>query len=269
MRSHPTTSQPQQSDTEEARSWRRASAGLGHLRKCAGKALGGVVVLLAGLVACSDDKPVGNERAASNGPTETIAAEETAPSSEASTATEPRKYKVMAGTTYFFASPTPASKPTGNYLLRGDVLYGDEVRNGFVRTQFKLPNGATATGWLKQQELGLLASRAAAPASTVQVSTNTPAAPTPNVEPAPAATPAPRTGTVPHTAATPQAVVQVARSYFYNSPDLRQPRKAHCVQGDKVWLGDVQGEAVYVTFTNWEKVTTRGWMRRDALRPVR
>jgi hypothetical protein len=63
--------------------------------------------------------------------------------------------------------------------------------------------------------------------------------------------------------------VQAARSYFYNSPDLIEPRKAHCVQGDKVWLGETRGDAVYVTFTNWEKVTTKGWMRKDALAPVR
>jgi hypothetical protein len=181
-----------------------------------------------------------------------------------------QRYKVVAGTTYFFDSAEPTAKPTGKYLLRGDVLYGDVQRNGFVRTRFKLPSGATATGWLKQEELGLLAGTSVAPQSRQPARAQTVAeAPEPaeySYEQEPTA---PSVGQAESSSSiASQAVVQVARSYFYDSPDLLQPRKAHCVQGDKVRLGEVQGEAVYVTFTNWQKVTSKGWMRRDALRPI-
>ena len=58
------------------------------------------------------------------------------------------------------------------------------------------------------------------------------------------------------------------RAYFYQAPDLTQSRKAYCEPGDKVRLGESRGAAVYVTFTNWEKVTTTGWMSKDALRDI-
>ncbi|UOQ50889.1 hypothetical protein [Hymenobacter cellulosivorans] len=184
-----------------------------------------------------------------------------APSSPPSVETSPpapvtgSRYRVRAETAYFYDSPRQ-TKPTGQYLRRGDVLYGQMEGNGFVRTQFVNPAGATITGWLKQEEVSRLAT-----SSAVQRPPARPSAPAETPE-----TPAPgfETGTRASGART--AVVRVARSYFYNSPDLLTPRRAYCEQGDKVNLGQEQGQAVYVTFTNWEKVTTRGWMRKDALR---
>ncbi|GAB3225971.1 hypothetical protein GCM10027346_07750 [Hymenobacter seoulensis] len=183
------------------------------------------------------------------------------------------RYRVVVETAYFYDSPKH-TKPNGRYLLRGDVLYGEEQQDGFVRTRFKTPNGATVTGWLKAAELG----RLAASPSTMEAQNRTrpvdrkPAASTEPTEfsyemepPKEAPAPAPRASI----ANAKTAVVQAAKSYFYNSADLSQPRKAHCVRGDKVRLGEERGEAVYVTFTNWENVTSTGWMRKDALRPVR
>ncbi|HEX8328066.1 MAG TPA: hypothetical protein VF629_11040 [Hymenobacter sp.] len=174
------------------------------------------------------------------------------------------RYRVKVETAYFFDVPQQ-STPNGRYLRRGDVFYGQGETNGFVKTGFVQPNGSAGTGWLKLDGLTKLggsaprpaaASRAAAPAAVPA------AAPTPAKPARPVAAAAEPSGS----AGAQTAVVQVAKSYFYDSSDLAQPRKAHCVRGDKVRLGESQGEAVYVTFTNWEKVTTSGWMRQDALR---
>ncbi len=193
-----------------------------------------------------------------------------APASQSSRAAGSR-YRVTAETAYFFDAPEQG-KPSGKYLLRGDVIYGEQESNGFVKTRFKDPNGATVAGWLKAQELSKLAatsapvaarssrpSRATSPPTTASEPDDTDyeSAPVSDASGGAAETDVNESAT---------AVVQVARSYFYNSPDLTQPRKAHCVRGDKVRLGESRGEAVFVTFTNWEKVTTTGWMRKDALR---
>ncbi|TGD82476.1 hypothetical protein [Hymenobacter wooponensis] len=247
-------------------------AGLGHSPRYSCLKLGAVVCWLAILAACSDDKAPHQqaEPPLSEATTETKAASATAPDEAASNAAAGSRYQVVAGTAYFFDSPEPTVKPNGKYLLRGDVLIGEEERNGFVRTRFKTPKGATVTGWLKREELGQLA------ATTPVRNTTAPARsavtpPDPNDDYSyeePIAPVEPEKPALPAATGTQRAVVQVARSYFYDSPDLIQPRKAHCVQGDKVWLGEVRGDAVYVTFTNWEKVTSRGWMRRDALRSI-
>ncbi|SFP98861.1 hypothetical protein [Hymenobacter arizonensis] len=173
-----------------------------------------------------------------------------------------RHYRVAVGTAYFFDSPQQ-STPNGRYLRRGDEFYGEGETNGFVKTGFKAPNGAQSTGWLKAQELTRLGAGPATPAPVRKPSpVAAPPAPTPTTEASPAAS-EPTAAPVPANAQT--AVVKVARSYFYNSPDLSLPRLAHCVRGDKVRLGESRGEAVYVTFTNWQKVTSTGWMRKDAL----
>ena len=176
-----------------------------------------------------------------------------------------RKYRVVVETAYFFDKPEQ-STPNGRYLRRGDAFFGEGETNGFVKTGFVQPNGSSGTAWLKLQGLSRLAeSPAARPAR--------PKAPAPAAPPVDDAVysgepsqPSPR----PSAAATPTsgattAVVQASRAYFYNSPDLAIPRKAYCERGDKVRLGESRGEAVYVTFTNWEKVTTKGWMKKAAL----
>ncbi|UOQ76681.1 hypothetical protein MUN84_19500 [Hymenobacter sp. 5516J-16] len=154
------------------------------------------------------------------------------------------QYLVIAETAYFFTSPEHTTS-TGRYLLRGDVVHGEEESEGFVKTRFKTPNGAIVAGWLKATELSRLSSRpAAAPARITQPVRSTPPPENANpegtysyeIDPEPAASPAPDRAVGAQT-----AVVQVARSYFYNSPDLTQPRKAHCVQGDKVRLGEERG----------------------------
>ena len=255
-----------------------ASLGVG-LRAWA--AAGGLLLAMATLNACSEDKPRGRnselladqpEAATPEAPT--IAAE-TSVSAAAAAPIGPltgagRRYRVAVGMAYFFAQPEQ-SPPTGHYLRRGDAFYGEGERNGFVKTGFVNPDGTRGTGWLKTQELGRLPDNAAPNAGR----SSKPAPPLPAAAPAayddePTATPEPvarpggAAGGADSGATT--AAVQVAKSYFFDSPDLTTPRKAHCVRGDKVRLGESRGAAVYVTFTNWEKVTTTGWMRADALR---
>ena len=178
------------------------------------------------------------------------------------------RYRVMVETAYFFDTPEQGV-PSGKYLRRGDVFYSEGEANGFVKTGFRNPDGTAGAGWLKAQGLSkLVAGRALGPV--------------PYRAPRPAARPPLSSAPDDHatadiSSASPNrpravsrggamAVVRVARSYFYDSSDLLLPRKAHCVRGDKVRLGKQRGEAVFVTFTNWEKVTTTGWMRQDALR---
>ncbi|MCB2379003.1 hypothetical protein LGH70_15485 [Hymenobacter sp. BT635] len=230
------------------------------------QALPHVLLLALGitaLVSCSDDEArrqsselrVESPGSAPRRPS--VMEAENAAAAAAIPAGSGRRYRVRAETAYFYDSPEKA-KPGGSYLRRGDVLYGQDEGNGFVKTNFVNPQGSTVTGWLKAQDLsGLTESAPEQPARSRPVAP-APAEYDPEV-PAPAAT-------APVSAGAGQAaVVRAARSYFYASPDLAQPRKAHCVRGDKVRLGQEQGEAVYVTFTNWEKVTTRGWMKKDAL----
>lgn len=254
--------------------WASSSAGV-----C--RQMGLLAILLAILTSCSDDK-AGSQSAdeSINQTTADTEAEATLPTEQTSadnadTSAEQvqrggSRYRVTAETAYFFDEPEQGT-PSGNYLLRGDVIYGEQESNGFVKTRFKNPNGATVIGWLKTQELNKLAASTAPVAA--RTSQPSPTATPPQSAPAPdenayenqqaASAPAEAAGASSEASAT--AVVQVARSYFYNSPDLMQPRKAHCVRGDKVRLGESSGDAVFVTFTNWEKVTTTGWMRKDAL----
>lgn len=231
--------------------------------------------LLAALGGCSDDKSRRRnselvvDQPAATPPKPSASAPENPVSAPSVEPTGPltgvgRRYRVAVGTAYFFDQPQQ-STPNGKYLRRGDVFYGEGEWNGFVKTGFVGPTGDRSTGWLKRPELSVLAaSPAAAPAR------RGPAPPAGAPEPlAPNAANAARRASSfpppPAASGARQAVVQADRSYFYNSPDLATPRKAHCVRGDKVRLGESRGNAVYVTFTNWEKVTTTGWMRQDAL----
>ena len=178
-----------------------------------------------------------------------------------------RRYQVTVGTAYFFDKPEQ-SAPNGRYLRRGDTFFGEGETDGFVKTGYVQPNGAAGTAWLKVQELRRLGGRPLRPAAPRQpTELSRPAAeaaPNYTVDEAPRAPEPANTGA----SSTQRAVVEADRAYFHNSPDLATPRKAFCQRGDKVRLGESRGPAVYVTFTNWEKVTTQGWMRKDALRPL-
>ncbi|UOQ70114.1 hypothetical protein [Hymenobacter cellulosilyticus] len=227
-----------------------------------------LALLAASLTACSDeaarrenselrvDQPT--PAAATNEAAATEAAPAPPPTVSATTAG--RRYRVRSEAAYFYDSPGK-TKPTGQYLRRGDVLYGEEDGNGFIRTQFVSQTGATVTGWLKVEEVSRLT---ASPASRPAPARPAASVPATSSETDVALGPEPTRAT--SGSGTRKAVVQAGRAYFYNTPDLLTPRRAYCEQGDKVNLGQEQGEAVYVTFTNWEKVTTRGWMKKEALR---
>lgn len=227
------------------------------------------------LVSCSNDNGRGpNSEMRVDAPdaaveTKVPAREETARADNETPAAAPtgvgRKYRVAVETAYFFDKPEQ-STPNGRYLRRGDAFFGEGETNGFVKTGFVQPNGSAGTAWLKLQGLSRLDDgpvvrpvRRKAPASTAQ-SADDGLYSGESSQPGPRQTPsaAPLSG-----AAT--AVVQAGRAYFYNSPDLAIPRKAYCERGDRVRLGEARGAAVYVTFTNWEKVTTVGWMKKAAL----
>ena len=174
------------------------------------------------------------------------------------------KYQVIVETAYFFDQPVQAT-PNGRYLRRGDTFYGQGESNGFVKAGFVQPDGASGTAWLKAQGLRKLlagpAGRTAQAIPAARPATRPPTAP---------AEPAETQGTtagqdVAAASSGPTAKVAVDRAYFYNSPGLGQPRKAFCQRGDRVRVLESSDEAVRVTFTNWEKVTTTGWMRKDAL----
>ena len=231
----------------------------------------GILLGLVGLAGCSDDQARRkNSEMVLDPPAAPAPAAAPAKGPDAAPATAPlagsgRRYRVAVGSAYFFDKPEQ-STPNGRYLRRGDTFYGEGETNGFVRTGFVQPNGAAGTAWLKAQELTRLyggpAARPARPAPAPL-----PAAAAPDYQPdepvATARKPADAGATPART-----AVVQVDRSYFYHTPNLTAPRRAFCQRGDKVRLGESRGDAVYVTFTNWEKVTTTGWMRKSELRQL-
>lgn len=235
----------------------------------------GLSVAAATLTSCTDDRarreeselradpPVATATTSPDAPAETVSDQPTGPLSGMGS-----RYRVAVGTAYFFDKPEQ-STPSGRYLRRGDVFYGEGETNGFVKTGYVQPNGSAGTAWLKLRELTKLTGSAAggAPrATTAPRAAPRPAAPkapaAEGYESTPATSPPAASATAP---ASNQAVVQADRAYFYDSPDMAVPRKAYCERGDKVRIIDRRENAVYVTFTNWEKVTTKGWMRKDAL----
>ncbi|WP_375436488.1 OmpA family protein [uncultured Hymenobacter sp.] len=176
------------------------------------------------------------------------------------------RYRVAVRTAYLFDAPNQV-QPTKKYLRKGDILYGEDERNGLVKIRFWNPNGALATGWLKLRELKKLSEDEATDLDQTDSEPDSMEAKPAEADNSASAVPAPGARAKPTSNGSATAVVRVAKSYFFNSPDLNhpEPRKAHCVRGDKVRLGKDGGAAVYVTFTNWQNVTTTGWMRKDAL----
>ena len=246
--------------------------------------LGACAVGLAALAACSDG-PAGrhpnSEMAAGAGPARSRPAPSPASTSQPAPPSEPRApsgraraYRVVVETAYFFETPEEGTS-TGSYLRRGDTFYGEGETNGFVKTAFLRPGGAPATGWRKVQELeksgpaGLVPGGVfGGPAPRARAQVRPPVPPVLPAERPAEAVPAPVAVPGAVAVGAGRAVVQGGRAHFYDSPDLAVPRRAYCEPGDKVRLGETRGAAVYVTFTNWEKVTTTGWMRRADLRPI-
>ena len=238
---------------------------------------GGLMLGAFSLGACSQDAARReNSEMRVDAPTATRGAESRVPAATTAVAAAPPtgplpgasgRYRVAVETAYFFDNPEQ-STPNGRYLRRGDTFYGEGETNGFVKTGFVQPNGTAGIAWLKLSELRKFAAGAAAASPRISSPRQVPhttAAPAPISEDHDETRGAAEAESIPERHAG-TAVVQVARAYFYQSPDLLTPRKAFCQRGDKVRLGETQGAAVYVTFTNWEKVTTTGWMRKEALR---
>ena len=238
----------------------------------------GLLLGLSCLAACSDDPPrrknsemtvdappaASSENPSARAANDAPAEEPSGPLPENGT-----KYQVIVETAYFFDQPAQ-STPNGRYLRRGDAFYGQGESNGFVKAGFVQPNGASGTAWLKAQELRKL-SAGPAGRTAKAIPAARPAMRQPAPQPAAAYEPneaeGPATGQVVAAASSGStAAVAVDRAYFFTSPDLGQPRRAFCQRGDKVRVLDSSGDAVRATFTNWEKVTTTGWMRKDALR---
>ena len=238
----------------------------------------GLLLGLGGLASCADDPPrrATSEMTVDAPPAATAKNPATRAAPDAAVA-EPSgplpedgpKYQVIVETAYFFDQPVQ-SIPNGRYLRRGDAFYGQGESNGFVKAGFVQPNGASGMAWLKAQGLRKLpagpAGRTAKASATARPAMRPPKA-RPQATYEPDGTESAATGQVDAAASSGSAAkVEVDRAYFHNSPDLGQPRKAFCQRGDKVRVLDSSGDAVRVTFTNWEKVTTTGWMRKDALR---
>ena len=267
----PAATLPQNGATEAKGARISGSGRLKNRKFCA--LASGVLLGLASLTACSEGRRENSELRAEA--TADSAPAVTAPATagpEANNAAEPAgvpatrtgaRYRVAVETAYFFDQPEQ-SVPNGRYLRRGDTFYGEGETNGFVKTGFVQPNGSVGTGWLKVQSLSRMVAGVGTPragrAAPVSAGARPPAVPT--------ARPAANDTETSALTGAQRAVVVVGRAYFHNSADLATPRKAHCERGDKVRLGEFRDQAVYVTFTNWEKVTTRGWMRQTDLRVI-
>ncbi|WP_084444843.1 hypothetical protein [Hymenobacter roseosalivarius] len=193
------------------------------------------------------------------------------PSVQASTSAKPLvgAYKVLPARAYFHSEPATNSS-TGKYVLRGDVVYAEGESGNFIKTRFFNSDGDPVAGWLKKTEVQL--SKLSAPSTPLRATVASPR----RADAAPAAAPAqPKkpavTESAPKSAAgvvRPPAttgIVRVDTTYFYDSPDLTQRRRAFCVRGDKMTLTDSSDKAVFVTFVNWEKVRTSGWIRKEDL----
>ena len=89
-------------------------------------------------------------------PAEDPATGPAAGSSPAPTVQTGVRYRVAVEIVYFFDAPEQGV-PSGKYLRRGDVFYGEGETNGFVKTGFRNPDGTAGSGWLKAQGLSKLA----------------------------------------------------------------------------------------------------------------
>lgn len=169
-------------------------------------------------------------------------------------------YRVLSARAYFYAAPN-ATTSTGKYVLRNDLIYAEAESGGFIRTRFFNAAGDPVAGWLKKAEVKANGSPAPQPAPR----RNTAAPAVAASPPKPAATPAaaPAGAAVADGALAATGTVRVDTTYFYNSADLTQRRRAFCIRGDKLRLSQATDRAVFATFVNWEKVKTTGWIRKE------
>jgi hypothetical protein len=164
---------------------------------------------------------------------------------------------------YFYSAPDEDSS-TAKYVLRGDIIYAEAEIEDFIKTRFFNSDGEPVAAWLKKTDVRLKSPR---PAITTQnrktVEPKVAAVPKETNEPA-----QPATQNTAATSTRPIAstgVVRVDTTYFFDSPDLTQRRRAFCIRGDKLKLSDSSEKAVFATFVNWEKVRTTGWIKKEDL----
>ncbi|QNP52312.1 hypothetical protein H9L05_00355 [Hymenobacter qilianensis] len=200
--------------------------------------------------------------------------EKQGPPVQASTSIKPLAgaYKVLPARAYFHSSPDVSSS-TGKYVLRGDIVYAEGESGNFIKTRYFNSAGDPVAGWLKKTEVQL--TKAAAKPALPRATPTSPRRPTP--EPAVARTQTKKPAVAssdsepketPVSASRKPATtgtVRVDTTYFYDSPDLTQRRRAFCIRGDKMTLTDSSEQAVFATFINWEKVKTTGWIRKEDL----
>ncbi|MBC6607514.1 hypothetical protein H8B13_11855 [Hymenobacter sp. BT188] len=200
--------------------------------------------------------------------------EKQGPPVQAGTSTKPLAgaYKVLPPRAYFHSNPDVNSS-TGKYVLRGDIVYAEGESGNFIKTRYFNSDGDPVVGWLKKTEVQL--SKAApkpAPPRATPTSPRRPAAEpaearTQTKKPAVAASDSEPKGTPVSASRKPATTgtVRVDTTYFYDSPDLTQRRRAFCIRGDKMTLTDSSEQAVFATFINWEQVKTTGWIRKEDL----
>lgn len=194
----------------------------------------------------------------------------TAPAAPTSTTPLTGSFTVLPARAYFHAEPDETSS-TAKYVLRGDIIYAEGQSGDFIKTRYFNSDGDAVTGWLKKTDVRSSAStKTQAPRPAPATTPRRPAT-KPAIVAAPAEKKPPRsTEPIDNTAASkPLAAtgtVRVDTTYFYDSPDLTQRRRAFCIRGDKLRLSDSSEKAVFATFVNWEKVTTTGWIRKEDLR---
>lgn len=173
-------------------------------------------------------------------------------------------YSILPPRAYFYAAPRAASS-TAKYLLRGDIVYAEGESGDFIQTRFYNAGGDPIAGWLRKADVQAVRKKApqTAAAAPANPSRSAPAQRVPAVpRETKAALPASSAAAAPFAAT---GVVRADTTYFYDSPDLTQRRRAFCIRGDKLRLGESSEKAVFATFVNWEKVTTKGWIRKADL----
>ncbi|MGY2133020.1 hypothetical protein ACW9KT_12385 [Hymenobacter sp. HD11105] len=179
-------------------------------------------------------------------------------------------YRVLPARAYFYSAPRQNSS-TAKYVLRDDIIYAEGESGDFIQTRFYNASGDPVTGWLRKTDVQSAKANTASTTPARPTPTPSRPAPAPRVTTTPTETkadpPASPQNTPPSTTQTAATtgVVRVDTTYFFDSPDLTQRRRAFCIRGDKVKIGESSENAVFVTFVNWEKVTTKGWIRKEDL----
>ncbi|MBC6988865.1 DUF937 domain-containing protein [Hymenobacter sp. BT491] len=179
-------------------------------------------------------------------------------------------FRVLPARAYFYDEPKTMPS-NGRYLAKGDVIVAEQESNGFLKTRYLNANKEPVAAWLKIEDLAKVAPYKAKAL---------PAKPKPGFAQAvpvvsaknPVATASKNafdsagvTGTSAVVDAPKVAVIQTDTAYFFTGADLMHQRKAFCIKGDRITLGQVTDDAIFATFVNWKKQKTSGWMSKDAL----